>query len=558
MLVLKRTWLSVLPAGAFTSKLKNWLAVLFLLSQVACLDALVGEECIDGYTLCGDRCLPTTGCDLGDGGIDGQAVNRETLWPFDGVEDSQGENIQDVLTNDETMGDVSTDGADELLEKIDAAEMEEVNPTVVIDAPISVDMTGFQVADGGTDSPVIQVLTPEVGQGEDGSPDQALVSPPLLDTAIGASETFDSAAEGPVDTITTPDQSPDSIADGAGIIDLGSEQRVDVQLDSHQDLVDGSCVNCLDAQVDQVIHVDLQNLPETAADTPLVCSGTSILCNGQCVDTNTNPNHCGTCDVTCPSGACSAGTCVVCASGETGCGTQCQNLSTSPLNCGTCGNVCPSGFCNHGHCEATSTGRVIVIGHDYMQRSSTITRLLGNAVFLRSMTSLRLSMYEGTGNATAIQSTKAAITQMATSMSRVFTLTTVTAADVPSALESTDVFLISAQETASNAELTQLGTTWTTPLTSFVNLGGTVILLDAIYHANNGTHQILQSANLLTVTSRTLATRDICTVSGTSDVLSIGLNPTYTCNENSVGYLTSEATAVIQASGQAVVIHKIF
>ncbi len=42
---------------------------------------------------------------------------------------------------------------------------------------------------------------------------------------------------------------------------------------------------------------------------PDVCSLATLSCNGACIDAETNPEHCGTCDHACASGSCTAGIC---------------------------------------------------------------------------------------------------------------------------------------------------------------------------------------------------------------------------------------------------------
>jgi hypothetical protein len=90
------------------------------------------------------------------------------------------------------------------------------------------------------------------------------------------------------------------------------------------------------------------------------CGGTSCgppntCCNNQCVDTQTDPNNCGTCGNVCSAGAtCQNGQCSGCAGGETMCSGVCVDTQSDPSNCGSCGNSCPSGVvCQNGQCNGT-------------------------------------------------------------------------------------------------------------------------------------------------------------------------------------------------------------
>jgi hypothetical protein len=84
------------------------------------------------------------------------------------------------------------------------------------------------------------------------------------------------------------------------------------------------------------------------------------LCDSQCVDTDKDPGHCGSCSIQCSAGQnCVNGQCIspggtTCNAGETLCNGQCSSLQTNPANCGACGHTCLSGQnCISGQCAAT-------------------------------------------------------------------------------------------------------------------------------------------------------------------------------------------------------------
>ena len=65
---------------------------------------------------------------------------------------------------------------------------------------------------------------------------------------------------------------------------------------------------------------------------------------GQCVDTQTDPLHCGSCATACPRGAmCTAGACKCPAAQSTACSGVCVDVASDHGNCGGCGNACPTG-----------------------------------------------------------------------------------------------------------------------------------------------------------------------------------------------------------------------
>ena len=106
---------------------------------------------------------------------------------------------------------------------------------------------------------------------------------------------------------------------------------------------------------------DVQQPTDTGPeDTGPVCPSGQSMCAGGCVDTQTNPAHCGMCDRACTaSEECRAGTCtatVTCPSGQIVCGGGCVDAQTDNANCGACGNACSAAqTCTAGTCTATMT-----------------------------------------------------------------------------------------------------------------------------------------------------------------------------------------------------------
>jgi len=99
------------------------------------------------------------------------------------------------------------------------------------------------------------------------------------------------------------------------------------------------------------------------ASVDVACGGGLTGCAGQCVDTASDSNHCGTCGTTCGGAgatavACVNGQCAVtsCQIGRGDCDATAANgcetaLATNALHCGACGRACPSGvMCVQGLC----------------------------------------------------------------------------------------------------------------------------------------------------------------------------------------------------------------
>jgi hypothetical protein len=87
------------------------------------------------------------------------------------------------------------------------------------------------------------------------------------------------------------------------------------------------------------------------------CAPGLELCAEQCVELQTNPLHCGQCDLPCAEEeVCSAGLCAVdCGDGLLRCERACVDAANDPQNCGGCGSSCEAGaLCVEGKCVQES------------------------------------------------------------------------------------------------------------------------------------------------------------------------------------------------------------
>ena len=417
--------------------------------------------------------------------------------------------------------------------------------------PVAVDAPQNEVGVSLEDAPAL------VGSGDAAVPDAA-VPPVDPDAAVPPVDPDASVPAADVDNTPAPSDT--------GVVLVGNDaSTVDAPVfDAF--LVCVACLDALDAVSEGAdVGDDAVAGPEADAGEeetgPLQCAEPMTNCNDECVDLTSDYENCGSCSHICTSSVCLAGTCLDCSSEEIVCGQQCVNIASDPDNCGGCGVPCSNGLCNKGQCEAKGTGRVIVIGHDYLRNRPAMNRILGNAVFLWPNNPVRLLTYQGAANPTAIAGANGAIAQVATATGRLVQRTDVVAADVPAQLGATDVFLIYGQEQASDATLIQLGQDWASAMTTFINLGGTVILLDGLYAANVGGVQILSQAGLFAIQHNVSKTNAVCTVISPGDALANGLPKTYRCEQNSVNFTTLESgpavTSVVE-SGTAVVVDKVF
>lgn len=292
---------------------------------------------------------------------------------------------------------------------------------------------------------------------------------------------------------------------------------------------------------------------------PCSCDLGEECCSGSCVRTERDPRNCGGCGIVCEADEfCADGICSpLCDPPLTLCGELCVDLLTDPDNCGRCGRSCPTGICIDGMCSDGPAGHVVLIGHNYRVSRRAMRRVAGNAAFLSNFVDgdgtddLEVLVY--VGDATQTSGADRALDERG-SWNRV-----VSAGpdSVPAELADADTFLVYSQTGADDATLRDLGMRWATALMSFLDRGGSVVVLDAD-GANAGTWQILDAAGLLTVASRTDVSGDRIDVVDTADAVAAGVAPAYRGENDTVWFDTTEEVNVFEHPDGPVVIHKTF
>jgi hypothetical protein len=88
-------------------------------------------------------------------------------------------------------------------------------------------------------------------------------------------------------------------------------------------------------------------------EQPGSCPNGLTLCNGICVDVETDDANCGKCGSATDEGEiCERGK-KVCTAGWGSCDGPCTDLASDDRNCGACGQSCPEGTCvSAGSCQA--------------------------------------------------------------------------------------------------------------------------------------------------------------------------------------------------------------
>ena len=97
-----------------------------------------------------------------------------------------------------------------------------------------------------------------------------------------------------------------------------------------------------------------------------VCDAANI-CDGKCVDTQNDPQNCGTCGTVCDaSESCTGGACekLGCGRGISQCTNKCVDLQNDPANCGKCGKACQAiEVCSKGKCGSSCGNGVSQCGN---------------------------------------------------------------------------------------------------------------------------------------------------------------------------------------------------
>ena len=227
-------------------------------------------------------------------------------------------------------------------------------------------------------------------------------------------------------------------------------------------------------------------------------------CADECVNLDFDNQNCGACGVECaPDELCAFGTCEgTCDAPLVECDGVCVDPSSDPFNCGACGNVCASAICRPTGCTDTAASDVILIGHSFDESSIAASIVVGNGALLRLEDPVRIVVYDGTVSTPNRNRIIGAIDTIATEAGRAYELVPASAAQVPTRLQRADTFLVMPQQGATtDAQLRALGRDWALAMSSFLEQGGAIVVLDGSGdHA--GTWQILAESNLLAADGR--------------------------------------------------------
>lgn len=214
----------------------------------------------------------------------------------------------------------------------------------------------------------------------------------LVDTRVEPDTAPDTTTG--VDTEETPRDVPEDTepaSDVAEVSDTSADTAdVDIPCDDDADCP-ASLPECLfvpGAGTQRYCREELSDVPiisDVTTDSCPSCEASETCCDGVCVDTQTEGEHCGACGAACRAGelcvdgacscaggsacaegeACCGGSCVadsdaqcqceggstVCGIGEQCCDDQCTDIASSALHCGGCGLTCARPHIGNAFCE---------------------------------------------------------------------------------------------------------------------------------------------------------------------------------------------------------------
>jgi hypothetical protein len=151
---------------------------------------------------------------------------------------------------------------------------------------------------------------------------------------------------------------------GSGTADPPKLQDIPEACPPNSVAVHGSCIAPLTSFERNMMNHILGHGPAGSMVVAQASCGGNMptICNGNCTNTQVDPNNCGACGEQCQSSeTCSSGSCQ-CGGGTRYCSNTCVDVNTDPNNCGGCGVACTSGqICTGGLCASGSRGAAMTV-----------------------------------------------------------------------------------------------------------------------------------------------------------------------------------------------------
>jgi hypothetical protein len=248
------------------------------------------------------------------------------------------------------------------------------------------------------------------------------------------------------------------------------------------------------------------------------------------------------------------------------CDGACIDTTSDPAHCGACFNACPTGLCESSACVGSIAGHVIAIGMDYQDSSLATATLLGNAAFLTTAEPVRLVSYRGHAAIDAVQNVEAILRQQALLRSRTLDLVVPeNAANVTAWMDEDgcDVLLVHHQASAPAGTLAAIGASWATTLSSFTADGGVVVVLASLEGSDEMPDFLTQAALLDVAHQEDVAGQTVHNI-GWLDAVGQGVPSPLLANNAAAAFVSTEPPSptvsyvMVTDTNDPLVIHKAF
>lgn len=247
----------------------------------------------------------------------------------------------------------------------------------------------------------------------------------------------------------------------------------------------------------------------------------------------------------------------------TECSGDCVDLQSDPDNCGECGVRCESGICDAGVCQGLTAGHVVVMGVtlDDAGPRSAAARLLGNALFLHSLSDLRVAVYTEHADPGSLEHFGQIAADEAQQRGRAVESRSVASAAELAAIASgseADVIVIPRQyASGSNAAgFRELGASLAGPLDDFIHRQGIIITLAL----DTNTAALVAGTTLVGSISSRKPTETTLEVVSWHDALSVGMVSPFQATATAAFTVDTSMndvrTVVTTSDGLPVVLHR--
>lgn len=251
----------------------------------------------------------------------------------------------------------------------------------------------------------------------------------------------------------------------------------------------------------------------------------------------------------------------VCEAPFTMCNGECVDLNSDARHCGSCHFVCETGVCNAAACRAAHAGHLVLIGSDYEQSGAAQNALLLNAISLGARANVRVLAYTGLAKVEARQRIESILRA---GLERVgVTITSFTderALPRDLSIDRVDALLLYDATYTTEQKTDELARLWSSALTSYCRAGGTVVLLDAAT-TPFGNWSLAQRTGLLTVSEPAPGAQLIVMLrpGAATDALAVGVPVRFGPLGRTALFNTEPSTAVFvdeSAPERAMVVHQ--